>query len=257
MEYVPAKGQRFDIKRTINFALCNCEKCDFMNCPKNNYAVKMVRKKHTVKDFFEANKDEVIKINQPKKWMYSFHNLYQPILTYELINEMFDMIPFGFPKGTYWSLSDPKSCDDEIEKRVYYTITLSKFHHSGREVTRGTIDIRNQRIWNLDLSTAQEKLANRICDAIRQLRELIFEHYQTLHADWKIGWLSREGRFYPCHYGEHSTLASALGGTEFGFENKGWVKVMMEDEDLGWYCDARLSAEQRNWLSLNGYYFDE
>ena len=43
LEFVPVKGQTFDIGRTINFTKCNCEKCDFMNCP--NYAKKMTVKK--------------------------------------------------------------------------------------------------------------------------------------------------------------------------------------------------------------------
>lgn len=42
---IPAKNQKFDIGRTINFTKCDCEKCDFMHCPKNNYALKMVQKK--------------------------------------------------------------------------------------------------------------------------------------------------------------------------------------------------------------------
>ena len=53
---IPAKNQKFDIGRTINFTKCNCEKCDFMHCPKNNYALKMVQKKYTVQEFFNENK---------------------------------------------------------------------------------------------------------------------------------------------------------------------------------------------------------
>ena len=41
---VPIKNQKFEIGRTINPFNCDCKKCDFMNCPKNNYAVKMTKK---------------------------------------------------------------------------------------------------------------------------------------------------------------------------------------------------------------------
>lgn len=44
LEFVPVKGQTFDIGRTINFTKCHCEKCDFMNCP--NYAKKMTVKRN-------------------------------------------------------------------------------------------------------------------------------------------------------------------------------------------------------------------
>lgn len=63
---IPAKNQKFDIGRTINFTKCNCEKCDFMHCPKNNYALKMVQKKYTVQEFFNENKNEIVKKTQFK-----------------------------------------------------------------------------------------------------------------------------------------------------------------------------------------------
>lgn len=31
---IPAKNQKFDVGRTINFTKCDCEKCDFMHCRK-------------------------------------------------------------------------------------------------------------------------------------------------------------------------------------------------------------------------------
>ena len=43
-EFVPVKGQKFDFGRTINPIKCDCTICTFMNCPKNNYAVKMKKK---------------------------------------------------------------------------------------------------------------------------------------------------------------------------------------------------------------------
>lgn len=51
LEYIPVKNQKFDIGRTINPFKCDCKQCDFLHCPKNNYAVKMKRKSFTVSDF--------------------------------------------------------------------------------------------------------------------------------------------------------------------------------------------------------------
>ena len=48
LEFTPVKNQRFDIGRTINPYICDCKTCDFMNCPKDNYVVKLKRKRHTV-----------------------------------------------------------------------------------------------------------------------------------------------------------------------------------------------------------------
>ena len=53
LEFVPVKGQTFDIGRTINFTKCNCEKCDFVNC--SNYAKKMtVKKFKNAKEFVDS-----------------------------------------------------------------------------------------------------------------------------------------------------------------------------------------------------------
>ena len=49
-----------------------------------------------------------------------------------------------------------------------------------------------------------------------------------------------------------------LGGGEIALEMDGWVKVALEDED-GYFQHYRPgpSAEQRNWLSLNGYLVED
>ena len=85
LEFEPIKKQRFDIGRTINPFLCDCETCDFMNCPKHNYALKMKRKRHTVEEYINYYVDDL------KKWGF---------LTEDLLEEFMDL--FSFPKGTYW-----------------------------------------------------------------------------------------------------------------------------------------------------------
>ena len=52
-EFVPVPNQKFDIGRTINPFICDCEQCDFLHCPKNNYAVRMKLKSFLASEFFE------------------------------------------------------------------------------------------------------------------------------------------------------------------------------------------------------------
>jgi len=65
------------------------------------------------------------------------------------------------------------------------------------------------------------------------------------------GWLSREGRFYGCPTYCHDVLAWCVLGVKVPeLERLGWVRIYSEN----WYvCQARLSAEQKNWLSMNGH----
>ena len=173
-EYVPARGQKFDIGRTINFAKCDCPECDFLHCPKNNYAVKMVRKKFSVKTFWENNKEEILKLNKPKRWMLSFPGRFDLVLTYSLIDDLFDTVSFSFPKGTYWSASSPRFGHEPVEETVYRSISLVRFTKSGKEFVVGTVEIEKMTICDIDMNISQTKLASKIADALTQLRELIF-----------------------------------------------------------------------------------
>lgn len=91
------------------------------------------------------------------------------------------------------------------------------------------------------------------------LETVIEEHFTLL--DWRktpyytpdvsSGWLSREGRFYGCPTYCHDVLAWCVLGVKVPeLERLGWVRIYSEN----WYvCQARLSAEQKNWLSMNGH----
>ncbi len=39
------------------------------------------------------------------------------------------------------------------------------------------------------------------------------------------GWIDRQGRFFPCQYMGHVGLSQLLGESEYGFEEKGWIKI--------------------------------
>lgn len=93
-----------------------------------------------------------------------------------------------------------------------------------------------------------------------EVLEVVAEEHFTL-LDWRktpyynpeasSGWLSREGRFYGCPTFCHDVLAwCVLGVKVVELERLGWVRIYSET----WYvCQMRLSAEQGNWLSLNGH----
>lgn len=256
--FVPVKGQKFDIGRTINPFKCDCAVCTFMNCPKNNYAVKMKKKVWKVADFWEEFKEEILAINKPYKWQYSFHSKYDLELNYKLIDEFVDML-FLFPKGTYWSPQDTKwhTDDTEIEEQIYKTIALQKVSRSGNIIDLCSISVGNGNYFDFDLSEPQERLAIKISNALKELKELVFEYYQEQCKEWNIGWLSPTGRHYPCSNCEHVTLSHYLGGSEYFLETTGWIKIASVDED-GYFGNRNtMSAEQRNWLSLNGYYLED
>ena len=256
MQFVPVRNQKFEIGRTINPFKCDCDSCDFLHCPKDNYAVKMQRKKYKLEDFWDTYKDDILAINKPLRWQYKVHEEYELKLSYFLIDEFIDAL-FSFPKGTYWSPNSPKSYDGEIENRLYSEITLQKLNRKYEPVDIATIYIKNGRIWEYDLSERQYKLADKIRDALKELKKKVFEYYEEQDKDWKIGWLSPDGRHYPCSHCEHSILSRHLGGGEALLESTGWVKVALEEE-YGYFCNHHmLTAEQRNWLSLNGYLLED
>lgn len=93
-----------------------------------------------------------------------------------------------------------------------------------------------------------------------EVLEVVSEEHYTL-LDWRktpyytqdiaSGWLSREGRFYGCPTYCHDILAWCVLGVKVPeLEKLGWVRIYSES----WYvCQVRLSAEQKNWLSMNGH----
>ena len=262
LEFIPILNQKFEVGRTINPFKCDCDNCDFMHCPKNNYAVKMKRKRHTVEKFFEDNREEILKLNKPKRWMRSFHDEFKMQLTYNLINELADYLCYKFPTNTYWNVND--CTGEDIEKCVYDRIDLVKISRGGKEITLGYVKICDGSVHDIDFNESRYKLASRISNAFIKLKNLIYEYYENedrtqCHEDWKIGWISPEGRHYPCSYGEHFEVANHLDTYcgEFELERNGWVKVASDDVDGYFGNRYMMSAEQKNWLSMHGYVLEE
>jgi len=71
------------------------------------------------------------------------------------------------------------------------------------------------------------------------------------------GWLTPDGTFYGCGYHEHTQVAADLFNKDQWTLEKTHVKVNGLKDELPWYKDGRLTAEQRNWLSRNGYEMED
>lgn len=76
-----------------------------------------------------------------------------------------------------------------------------------------------------------------------------------LKPESNIGWLSRHGKFYGCGYMGHDTVAYyILKKDVLELENTGWVRILGKND---YYCEKRLSPEQRNFLSIKGHLISE
>ena len=75
------------------------------------------------------------------------------------------------------------------------------------------------------------------------------------------GWLSRRGEFYPCDQWDH--LNAGYGNDFFGcrdesdMEERGWVRLWGVGQVPEFSNERRLSAEQRNWMSMNGFCLED
>jgi hypothetical protein len=159
LKFIPAKNQKFDIGRTINFTKCDCEKCDFMHCPKHNYALKMVRKKYTVKDFFEENKEEIMKGRK-----------LQDYFNFDTVGDFIDAC-VSFPKGTYWNL-----CGDDIELSK---INRSKYGSDFLTLAQVNLDCDVSIAYFTGCTNVQEKLAEKIQRKLSELQRLFYSYKEV------------------------------------------------------------------------------
>ena len=89
-----------------------------------------------------------------------------------------------------------------------------------------------------------------------------------LIPDSDAGWLDRNGKFYGCRSEDHDVLAYFYLKKDVSeLEKEGWVRVYGGPDtraswvQSGWVqggrFDMKLSADQRNWLSLQGHEIGE
>lgn len=89
------------------------------------------------------------------------------------------------------------------------------------------------------------------CSLTDEVTELDWSKTPLHCSSYTSGWLCRSGRFYGCPPYYHDKLAAYVLGTKVPhLEKTGWVRVWDRNR---YTCDHRLSAEQKNWLSENGY----
>ena len=158
---IPVKNQKFEIGRTINFTKCDCKECNFMSCPKNNYCLKMTQKKYTVKEFFNENKEDMLKYSSLYKWFKS-DNI-------DLVGDFLDAC-ICFPKGTYWKL---ELFSDDIE-----LVKQNRSNYGEDFVTLAQINIDPDMPINYftGCTNVQERLAEKIQKRLKQLENLFMEN---------------------------------------------------------------------------------
>ena len=155
------KNQKFEIGRTINPFLCDCDDCDFLHCPKNNYAVKTKPHKYKTKEFCEVWHDELVEAAKKDP-------------DFDFTIEMFDDLIgdcISFPKGTYWSPGHLVESTEDYNKTIYNGILIQNLVR-GNIVDRALI-YQDGDINDYGMSETQWKLAERISKAIREVREYV------------------------------------------------------------------------------------
>ena len=170
LEFVPVKGQTFDIGRTINFTKCNCEKCDFMNC--SNYAKKMtVKKLKNAKEFVKSWEEQNPQIaNTVAKSHEAFA---------ELIEDFMDRMT-SFPKGLYWKLEHSWINAKEVISidSVRMSKTRYEREQEGDFVTLSTVCFKQNfdrtkysayRTWYSYGTDRADKLTERIAEGLNKV----------------------------------------------------------------------------------------
>lgn len=250
--YEVVRNQSFDIGRTINFARCDCIECDFLHCPKNNYAVKTKKKVRSVDEFWAEHSEEILKYSVYSKAL-------RPVeirLPFSLMVDLMENC-FSLPKGTYWEVGDSTTVKEFSDEWLYKSIEIHKISKSGNQIRLGDVRMSDGKITDIDLSERQHKAAEKISAAFTYLRKLATEEYEKRDTSC-VGWMDRTGRLYKCKHGQHSDLARVLGSTEWTLENRGWVKIFYDyEKDCGYYCSCYKSPEQINRLIELGYMNNE
>lgn len=165
MQYklVPIKNQKFEIGRIINLGKCDCQQCDFMNCPKQNYAMRMKQKRYSVKEFFDENKED-IKVRG---------GIVPYLSTCEGMLDFMSACVGNFPTGTYWDTG----IDDTL-----YLVSRNRSNHGPDFCRRVAISIEAAFpiSYYVNGTYTQEKFAERLQAKFLKLYELyeVYKHSQ-------------------------------------------------------------------------------
>lgn len=163
------KNQKFEIGRTINFSLCNCEKCDFFNCPKKNYCLKTKPHKYSVLEFCESNINYILEKCDTSNDCKNFK------LTYDLLSEFLDDC-VQFPKGLFWSLQTIDNGIDKFEDSKCSGIHFVKFTRTGKELLVCEIKISTEEIYDYYSTETQYNFVKKTIKDLNKIKEFVIKY---------------------------------------------------------------------------------
>ena len=142
LKFDTVKNQKFDIGRTINPLRCDCEKCTFLDCPKNNYSVKTTRHIYSISEFLKEHGEEI----KEKRHV--------PLtLLEEFIGDC-----FSFPKNLYWQFS----YDNNF-------IELASFSVSGVQQFKARVDIKTGSISDFGMNKTQYSFVQHLVKGLQEI----------------------------------------------------------------------------------------
>lgn len=147
LKFIKKEIQEFDLNRVNNISLCNCENCDYMNCPKDNYSLELTRYIYTVDEFIEENREEL------------FNNGF----TENLVNDFFESC-IKYPSDFYYSFNN--------NSQEVYIVKLNK----KSETKKAIIYIDGSSLVNLSLSKDNYKWALKILEQLREINKYIEDY---------------------------------------------------------------------------------
>ena len=144
LKFDTVKNQKFDIGRTINPLRCDCEKCTFLDCPKNNYSVKTKRHVYSISEFLKEHGEEI----KEKRHV--------PLtLLEEFIGDC-----FSFPKNLYWQFS----YNDKF-------IELSNFSTYRVKYLKARIDIKTGSISDFGMNKTQYSFVQHFAKGLQEIEK--------------------------------------------------------------------------------------
>jgi len=148
-----------------------------------------------------------------------------------------------------------KISKDEIKEKDMITYHLVQMTHGNdsKIVMSGWYEDDGNRWKNFNGGWCDKSPTDKILETqdAEDIHDLDWTKTNLVDKNSKSGWLDREGKFTGCQSRNHDIVADLVfNKTVTELEKAGWVRIYYIDE---WACDMRMSVEQRNFMSTNGY----